>query len=566
MAGNSVIGALRVNLGLDSAHFHNGLKQAQGSLSRFGLAAAAGLAAVAAAATTAGIALGRAVKSAVDRADDLGKMAQSAGVSVEALSRLEYAAKLSDVSLEGLGTGLRKLSQNMVAATTSATGPAAVAFAALGISVRNADGTLRSSTSVLGDVADRFARMDDSATKTALAISIFGKAGADLIPLLNAGSVGLAQMADQSDRLGLTISTSTAKAAERFNDTLMTISSVFQGVTAQLAQALLPALEYLSQAFLDVALDADFMKEFLRGVVEIFKIIVSAGAAVYGTLKAIGQAMTTLGQANLIMNSTLDPLTKIGQIGTVVSKGFEDIGTTARDATALIEGLWKAAEPKQASWAPWTKVTSNSAGNIPDIAAVAGGLRAGDKKMGWKGLIDGTNDSAKQLKTTLDTVGSALDGIASGFIDAFDDLKITGQEAMDVLLDGIKNLGKELANEAIRNGLKMLLGAFTGSIGGTSIGKGAASVFGGLKGWAGGGYTGNAPRLGGLDGQGGFLAMLHPQETVVDHAGGGSAGLTIQVDARGAQVGVAEQLDKWARMELPRIIRHHSRSTMPENG
>jgi len=39
----------------------------------------------------------------------------------------------------------------------------------------------------------------------------------------------------------------------------------------------------------------------------------------------------------------------------------------------------------------------------------------------------------------------------------------------------------------------------------------------------GGGFTGNAPRIGGLDGRGGFPAILHPQETVIDHArtGGG---------------------------------------------
>ena len=49
--------------------------------------------------------------------------------------------------------------------------------------------------------------------------------------------------------------------------------------------------------------------------------------------------------------------------------------------------------------------------------------------------------------------------------------------------------------------------------------------------YAGGGYTGNAPRSGGLDGQGGFMAMLHPRETVIDHAkssGGGVPNITIQ--------------------------------------
>lgn len=50
--------------------------------------------------------------------------------------------------------------------------------------------------------------------------------------------------------------------------------------------------------------------------------------------------------------------------------------------------------------------------------------------------------------------------------------------------------------------------------------------------FAGGGSTGNAPRSGGLDGQGGFIAMLHPRETIIDHAsgaGGGASNITVPI-------------------------------------
>jgi hypothetical protein len=53
---------------------------------------------------------------------------------------------------------------------------------------------------------------------------------------------------------------------------------------------------------------------------------------------------------------------------------------------------------------------------------------------------------------------------------------------------------------------------------GTGFNFDAAAMTGGTP-WsfAGGGYTGNAPRAGGVDGQGGFPAILHPRETVIDH-------------------------------------------------
>ena len=82
-----------------------------------------------------------------------------------------------------------------------------------------------------------------------------------------------------------------------------------------------------------------------------------------------------------------------------------------------------------------------------------------------------------------------------------------------------KNIGKAFIDMAAQmlaqKAVLMLLGAFTG--GGSSV---APSLpVDPLQGWSGGGYTGDAPRTGGVDGQGGFPAILHPQETVIDHHG-----------------------------------------------
>jgi hypothetical protein len=65
----------------------------------------------------------------------------------------------------------------------------------------------------------------------------------------------------------------------------------------------------------------------------------------------------------------------------------------------------------------------------------------------------------------------------------------------------------------------------------------------------GGGYTGDGPRVGGVDGRGGFPAILHPRETVIDHTmpgtGAGSLTLTIQTGP------VLQQSDgsQWVRRE-----------------
>ena len=62
--------------------------------------------------------------------------------------------------------------------------------------------------------------------------------------------------------------------------------------------------------------------------------------------------------------------------------------------------------------------------------------------------------------------------------------------------------------------------------------------------FAGGGFTGYGARAGGLDGKGGRMAMIHPNETIIDHRNGGAAGVTIvnNVDARGAGADVDQKI------------------------
>ena len=257
MAGG-LIGSLRVALGLDSAQFQAGLRAAQGDLrafNKFGVGSFVGLSAAAAGAATA---LGIAVKRSLDHADALGKAAQKAGVSVQALSRLEYAARLSDVSMEGLTGSLTKLGKAMVDATVNQTGQASIAFKALGIDVRDASGNIRDSNAVFLDIADRFGRMEDGATKSTLAMQLFGKAGAELIPLLNSGRDGLKQMADEADRVGFTLKTSTTDAAQAVNDSFTRLGLAFEGVSNRVTEAALPSLKNLtdtlsSSVFLDAA-------------------------------------------------------------------------------------------------------------------------------------------------------------------------------------------------------------------------------------------------------------------------------------------------------------------------
>jgi len=190
-------------------------------------------------------------KAVIDTGDALNKMSQKTGIAVEDLSKLQYAADLSAVSAEALQKGLTSLAVGMVEAATGA-GPMAEEYKKLGISLRNTDGTMKSSGAVLNELADKFAAMPDGVEKTNLAVDIFGKKlGAEMIPLLNAGAAGLKAMGDEAQSLGLVMSAELAKKSEEFNDNLERMQKLSSAAGIQIANALIPPLNALITEYLD---------------------------------------------------------------------------------------------------------------------------------------------------------------------------------------------------------------------------------------------------------------------------------------------------------------------------
>lgn len=199
------------------------------------------------------------VKAVADLQDRFGKLAQQTGVGVAALTELDYAAKLSDVSTEDLSTGITRLTSKMGDVAQGSKETAAV-FDSLGVKVKNTDGSLRSSEEVLKDIAQRFSEFSDGSTKTAYAVEIFGRSGAKLIPMLNAGRDGLAEMAEEARALGVVFDEKAAKAAERFNDNLTRLGQAAQGLKIELLQGLIPPLYEITQRFIEArAAGIDFI-------------------------------------------------------------------------------------------------------------------------------------------------------------------------------------------------------------------------------------------------------------------------------------------------------------------
>lgn len=189
------------------------------------------------------------VKSSIDAQDALNDMSERVGIAVEELSKLKYAAQLSDLDIGTLQQGLGKLSKAMVDASNG-TGQARNAFSAMGVSVKNTDGSLKSNYELLNELADGFASYEDGAKKSALAIEIFGKSGAELIPLLNQGSQGLKEMGNELALLGGVVTTEAAKNAGLFNDNLDRLAVVGGSAGKAIANQIIPYINQLATEFM----------------------------------------------------------------------------------------------------------------------------------------------------------------------------------------------------------------------------------------------------------------------------------------------------------------------------
>lgn len=197
------------------------------------------------------------IKNSIDAADHLNDMAQRTGMSVEVLAGLKLVADQSGTSLEGLGTAFKKLSVNLVDASSGNKEMSAI-FRALDISGTNAQAAMYR-------LADIMKTLPDGAQKTALAIKLLGKAGEEMIPLLNLGGKELREMIERGQELS-GVTKEMAEQADQFNDQLAELKVQSQATGVAMAKYALPALNDIARAMREAAKEGGILKALWVGL------------------------------------------------------------------------------------------------------------------------------------------------------------------------------------------------------------------------------------------------------------------------------------------------------------
>lgn len=180
----------------------------------------------------------------IERIADLGENAirssEMLGIGVEKVQELGFAARMVGGSSEGMTIALERLEKNM-ADIGNPTSMAAKAFHALGISEQDIKD--KSPEQVLGLIANKFHDAADGAGKTAIAIDLMGRSGAQMIPLLNQGSEGLEKMGIAAKDTGSVLNDVQAEGLEKTAQDITKLKASTEGAGIALLEVFKPGID-----------------------------------------------------------------------------------------------------------------------------------------------------------------------------------------------------------------------------------------------------------------------------------------------------------------------------------
>ena len=237
-----VVNGLTSKLGIQLPNSMKSSMNAMGSLDASSLALAGGFAAVAAAIVKAEKAMISMTKESAAFADNIITLSMQTGQSTQQLQEFAYASELIDVSVDTLQGSLTKLTNNMQD-TMNGTGNAKASFEALGVSVTNADGSMRSANDVFYETIDALGQVKNETERDAMAMDIFGRSAKDLNPMIIQGSKTLKAYADEAHNMGYVLDDEALSALGAVDDAYQRLQKTQEGVKNQLAVEFAPYLE-----------------------------------------------------------------------------------------------------------------------------------------------------------------------------------------------------------------------------------------------------------------------------------------------------------------------------------
>ena len=500
--------------------------------------AGVGLAAVAAAG-----ALGILVGKSFEFIDAIGKTATRTGIATDTIQAFHLAARESGTNIDGANKALEKFGRSIGDAQRGLKTMKDI-FKALGVELETTDGHFKSTDQLLEEVAIGISGLGSQTQKATALANLFGRQGILLTGALeDLAEKGLDNFIERAERLGLILSTKTIRRVEQFNDAIGVIKMQIGSFVNNVSASFLPIFEEMQVV----------IAEKIEKIIKKFKTM--DGVAVFVQNSIIEFAAKSI----IALGNFGDALFNIFQAAQIKLLGFELkllklnktlLGLSFSDKTAEIEAL----NAQILDNAGKTIDAKNATSDYGERAEAVANMLKSKYMITLKDLRDGQDAFTKALvksndeldrvspinafKDQLADVGKTLDSIAVNSMKKFEDSIVEGlktgklsfKDFADYVIEQLLRVAiQQLVTAQLIDPFRTFLGGF--DVFSTPPIPSAVNDFMDTlptgdtffkSNNEGGGYTGQGIRAGGLDNKGGFPAILHPNETVIDHTKGQS--------------------------------------------
>ncbi len=510
-----------------------------------------GVAGVGLAATATAGALALLVNKSFEFIDAIGKTATRTGITTSAIQAFHLAARESGTNIEGANKALEKFARSVGDAQRGLKTMKDI-FNALGVELETNDGHFKSTDQLLEEVAIGISGLGSQTQKATALANLFGRQGILLTNALeDLATRGMDGFIGRAERLGLILQLKTVRRVEAFNDAVGVISMQVKAVRDNITTAFLPVLETMQKKISDVF--EKILEEsdgFDKLGINIANAIIRGVA---GAIKAIGELQLSFANLAVNLDTLLPSLSlKFADFGLEILK---IIPASQAIASALEIGVIK----KQAELQIELNKTTEANKQFRD-----GAIRVANELLGMQMTTDDLNKTLEDFTGKQKEANDELNRIMpiNAFIDKLNDFDVAIQNIAvnsmkkfeDSIIEGLRSgklAFKDFADFVVEQLLRVaiqqlivrqIIDPFSEFISGFSfLNKTPKKPSGGgldIMNNEGGGYTGMGVRAGGIDGKGGFPAILHPNETVIDHTKGQGMGATVNfnistVDAAG---------------------------------
>ncbi len=372
-------------------------------------------------------------KGVAKTGDELAKASAKTGVTVESLSRLRFAAEQSGIGFSELEMALARQSR---AASEASQGVAEYAdtYKALGVSVTDGNGQLKDGEVLFRETAEALAKIENPTQRAALAMDIFGRSGANMLPLLNQGAKGIDDLGKRAHELGIVFDADAAKASERFNDTLNEVKLSLGGAAKEIATVVMPVVSDLAEKVGTVVGKFSAWAKEHPGLTKGLTLAAGAGGTLLGVVGPLLIMLPSLSAGWGILTGALGRNAVAAEGAAVANLGA---GTAAQRAAAMTQ---RAGAIMKSAW-------FGVGISVVAVTFLVGKLR--------KMAEDAGNDWEMLRETVLggDALAKAMGGVVATTRDPRVDQALKGlkgavdeQRALAEQLRKVKQEYKELAN------------------------------------------------------------------------------------------------------------------------